>query len=62
MKDERKKIKELAEKIVELEKQCQSKNNVSKALEEIEQLTKDLSLEDMLKIDEYIIEKKLLTK
>ena len=63
MKDEKKKnIKMLAEEIVALEESCQSKNNVSESLHKLEQIIQTLSLEDMLAIDEYILEKKLLTK
>lgn len=63
MKDEKKKnIKIIAEKIFDLEKQCQSGNNISENLDKMEQLIEGLSLEDMLAIDDYIISKKLLTK
>ena len=63
MKDEKKKnIKKLAQEIARLEKECQSGNNISKNMNKIEQLIQDLSLEDMLAIDDYILEKKLLTK
>lgn len=61
MKNEGKNIKELAEKIVELEKKCQLENNISN-MKELEQLIQKLSLEEMLKIDTYIKEKNLLTK
>ena len=63
MKDEKKKnIKKLAHQIVRLEKECQSGNNISENMNKIEQLIQGLSLEDMLAIDDYILEKKLLTK
>lgn len=63
MKDEKKKnIKKLALEIARLEKECQSGNNISKNMNKIEQLIQGLSLEDMLAIDDYILEKKLLTK
>ena len=63
MKDEKKKnIKKLAQQIVRLEKECQSGNNISENMNKIEQLIQGLSLEDMLAIDDYILEKKLLTK
>ena len=63
MKDEKKKnIKKLAREVARLEKECQSGNNVSKNMNKIEQLIQGLSLEDMLAIDNYILEKKLLTK
>ena len=50
----KKKLKETAELLVKYE---QEKN-----LKEMEKLACSLSLEDMLQVDEYIIEKKLLTK
>ena len=63
MKDGKKKnIKKLAQQIVRLEKECQSGNNISENMNKIEQLIQGLSLEDMLAIDDYILEKKLLTK
>ena len=63
MKDEKKKnIKKLAQQIARLEKECQSGNNISENMNKIEQLIHGLSLEDMLAIDDYILEKKLLTK
>lgn len=55
-------IKKLAKEIARLEKECQSGNNISDAMRKIEQLTYSLSIEEMLAIDEYILEKKLLTK
>lgn len=55
-------IKRLAEIIVELEKNIQSKNNIAESKDKIEQLISTLSLEDMLAIDDYIISKNLLTK
>ena len=55
-------IKKLAKEIARLEKECQSGNNISKNMNKIEQLIQGLSLEDMLAIDDYILEKKLLTK
>ena len=50
----KKKLKETAELLVKYE---QERN-----LKELEKLACSLSLEDMLQVDEYIIEKKLLTK
>ena len=61
MKDE-KKIKQLAEQIFILEKECQLGNNVQKNMNKIEQLTQTLSLDEMLEVDTYIMEKKFLTK
>lgn len=56
------KIKKMAKKIVKLELECQNGTNISKNMSKIEQLTRNLSLEEMLAIDTYIQEKKLLTK
>ena len=58
-----KKIKKVAKQIVELEKKCiNDKNNINKYLKKMQQLTENLSLEELLAIDEYILENKLLTK
>ena len=61
MKDE-KKIKQLAKQIFILEKECQLGNNVQENMNKIEQLTQTLSLDEMLEVDTYIMEKKFLTK
>lgn len=62
MKDEKKRIKRLAEKIVQLEKQAHEGKNEQEVMSEIQNITDSLSIEDMLEIDEYIFTKKLLTK
>ena len=64
MKSKKKKyIKRIAEQIVELEKQCKSQpTKLSETQDKMEQLILGLSLEEMLAIDSYILEKKLLTK
>ena len=54
------KIKEVATKIVLLEQECQQGN--SNKIQELEKIVSSLSLEEMLAIDEYIYQKKLLTK
>ena len=54
------KIKEVATKIVLLEQECQQGN--SNKMKELEKIVSNLSLEEMLAIDEYIYQKKLLTK
>lgn len=54
------KIKEVATKIVLLEQECQQGN--SNKIQELEKIVSKLSLEEMLAIDEYIYQKKLLTK
>lgn len=60
MKDE-KKLKELAEQISKLEKECQLGNNLQENMNKIEQLIQSLSLEEMLEIDTYIMNEKFLT-
>lgn len=54
------KIKVVATKIVLLEQECQQGN--SNKIQELEKIVSNLSLEEMLAIDEYIYQKKLLTK
>ena len=54
------KIKEVATKIVLLEQECQQGN--SNKIQELEKIVSNLSLEEMLAIDEYIYQKKVLTK
>ena len=55
-------LKELARKIYELEKECQSGNDIQINMKKIEYLTEHLSLNEMLIIDTYITEKNFLTK
>ena len=60
MKDE-KEIKQIAQKISNLEKQCQ--NNPEQQdmyMKKIEKIAESLSLEELLQIDIYILENKLL--
>ena len=54
------KIKEVATKIVLLEQECQQGN--SNKIQKQKKIVSNLSLEEMLTIDEYIYQKKLLTK
>ena len=61
MKDE-KNLKQLAEQISKLEKECQFGRNIQKNMNEIEQLIQTLSIEEMLIVDTYIMEKNFLTK
>ena len=61
MKDE-KKLKELAERIIKYEKECQLGNNVQENMSKIEQLIQSLSVEEMLAIDAYITNENFLTK
>ena len=58
MKDE---LKKIAHKLVELEKEAES-NPKAYNFNKVFELTKRLSLTDMLEIDAYIQEKNLLTK
>ena len=55
----RDKIKEIANKIVFLEKECQA-GNLEK-MEDLDNIISKLSIEDMLAIDEYISRENLLT-
>lgn len=61
-----KKIKKIAQQIVELELKCKEyKNNIPKQkeiLNQMEKLTEGLSLEELLSIDIYIVENDLLKK
>ena len=59
MKDEKKRIKRLAEKIVQLEKQAREGKNEQEVMSKIQNITDSLSIEDMLEIDEYILTKLL---
>jgi len=62
MKD-KKKIKRVAQKIVDLEKLCLTdKNNLNKYLERMQQLTESLSFEELLAVDEYILSNNLLKR
>lgn len=61
MKREKQSIEELAMVIIALEKECQQGYNLKENLLKIEEITRTLTLEDMLAIDE-IISKNLLTK
>ena len=58
---ENKKIARLAKRIASLEKKLYSGVNTEEVAAEIEEITRSLSVEEMIKVDEYIIEKKLLT-
>lgn len=62
MKD-KERIKKIARQLVDLEKKCQvDKDNLNIYLRKMEKLTENLSLVELLQIDEYIVEKNLLTK
>ena len=50
-------LKAIAKKIYSLEKECQQGNNVLENLEEMAKLSKNLSGDELLEIDEYIQEK-----
>lgn len=63
MKDERKtNIKVLAKKIVKAEKELQLGKNVKENQHKIEDIMSSLSLEEAIRLDIYISEKKMLTK
>ena len=56
-----KEIKNLALKIVKMEQELSKGKNVQENIKEIQEISKTLSLEDMLMIDDYITKNKLLT-
>ena len=56
-----KEIKNLALKIVKMEQEFSKGKNVQENMKEIQEISKTLSLEDMLMIDDYITKNKLLT-
>ncbi len=56
-----KEIKDLALKIVKMEQELFKGKNVQENMKEIQEISKTLSLEDMLMIDDYITKNKLLT-
>ena len=63
MKDKRnKRIKILANKIVQIEEQIALGNNVQENQNKIQNIIDSLTLEEILQVDEYITRKKLLTK
>ena len=55
-------IKEVATQIASLETQAQMTKGDHKMLEQMDALVSSLSLEDMLKLDEYILEHNLVDK
>lgn len=56
-----KEIKDLALKIVKMERELSKGKNVQENMKEIQEISKTLSLEDMFMIDDYITKNKLLT-
>ena len=56
-----KKIKNIANQIIELEQECQQGINVSENLKKMDKLMKNLSFKELLELNE-IVEKKFLTK
>lgn len=50
----KKRIKESAEKIIALEKECQLGKNVQENMQKMQDIMLTLSFEDLLFIDEYI--------
>jgi hypothetical protein len=62
-KEKKKKIKSIAQQISQLENKCRIDSvNQLKYMAEMQQLIENLSLEELLEIDEYIIESKCLKK
>ena len=64
MKDKRK-IKKVAKEIVKLEKQCmlnQHSAKINNYMQKMYELTENLSLEELLAVDEYISKKKMLKR
>lgn len=57
-----KKLKKIAIEMVALEKLCQKGDNVSHNMDRMAQLISELSLEEMLAVDDYIMKEKLLTQ
>lgn len=57
-----KKLKKIATQIIELEKLCQKGDNVPDNMNKMAQLISELSLEEMLAVDDYITKEKLLTQ
>jgi TATA-box binding protein (TBP) (component of TFIID and TFIIIB) len=57
-----KRIKNIANKIANLEKEMLLGKNIQENQQKIENIVSTLSFEDMLEIDEYILKKKLLTR
>lgn len=55
-------LKIIAKQIYELEKECQSGNDIQINMRKIEYLITSLSIEEMLIIDTYITNKNFLTK
>ncbi len=55
------KLTKIANRLVEIEKECRAGINVSENMELMEKITSNLSADEMLLIDEYITENNLLT-
>ena len=56
-----KQLKEIAHKVVDIERKIEQTSLVE-CEKEFEEIIKGLDISDLLMIDEYIMEKKLLTK
>lgn len=57
----RKELREIADRLAKLERECQKGNNINENMQEMTLITSKLSFEDMVRLDE-ILTKKLLTK
>ena len=55
-------MKKISEEIVELEKNIELGKDVQSSQQKIENIILSLSFEDVLKLDDYIFKKNLLTK
>ena len=62
MKREKKSIKEIAIRIVELEKLCRQNSNNLVYVQEMEKIISNLNFEELIAIDEYIYQENLLTR
>ena len=58
----RKEMKEIANRLAKLERECQKGNNIDENMLEMTQLVSSLSFEDLMRLDEYITNKNFLTK
>ena len=52
-----KKLNKIAEQVMQLEQECQQGINILENLEKMEDLMKDLSLEELLQMDEILNKK-----
>lgn len=60
--NKKEKIKEVANIIAELEKECQMGKNVQNNMSKMDELINQFDITDLLLLDEFILENNLLTK